>query len=148
MVNNNENLPDYFNQIMIIVKSYESFFKNNIDSLNVTIGEIHILLAIYKKEGQLNQIDLVRQFHVTEANISKTTKHLLNKGLIIKEIDEENNTKKLIYLTEKGKEICKQLFDLFEQWANEMLKGIDDDELLALTASLEKISRNAENAFL
>ena len=100
----------------------------------------------YKDEG-LNQIDLVRKFHVTEANISKTTKNLLNKGFIVKKVDVENNTKKLLFLTEKGQEVCESLLELFEDWRNDLKGDIPSEELHAFSKTLEKISINAENSF-
>ena len=142
MSEKNTAIPEHLNYVMTLTKSYESFFKKNMDELDINIGEILILLEIYINEG-LNQIDLVKKFHVTEANISKTTKNLLVKGLIIKKIDAENNTKKLLFLTEKGHKASEHLLCLFEQWINEIRGDISSEELVAFATTLEKISRNA-----
>lgn len=114
------------------------------DTLDINIGEIPILLEIYSNEG-LNQIDLVRQFHVTEANISKTTKNLLIKGLITKQIDVENNTKKLLFLTEDGREACHKLLDIFEEWKNSIKGDIPSEELHSFSETLSKLSENSVN---
>ena len=69
-MNENETIvPEHVNYLMNLLKSYELFFRKNMENLDINIGEIPILMEIYTNEG-LNQIDLVRQFHVTEANIS------------------------------------------------------------------------------
>ena len=112
------------------------------ENLDINIGEIPILLEIYENEG-LNQIDLVRQFHVTEANISKTTKNLLIKGFITKTIDAENNTKKILLLTEDGKEDCQILLDIFGQWKEAIIGEIPNDEMLAFSQTLKKLSDNS-----
>ena len=135
-------IPEHVNYLMNLLKSYELFFRKNMDTLDINIGEIPILLAIYMDEG-LNQIDLVKKFHVTEANISKTTKNLLYKGLIVKKIDAENNTKKLLFLTEEGMEVCAHLLEIFENWKNEMKGDIPIEELHSFSKTLEKISINA-----
>ena len=83
-------ISESLNNLRVLVRSFEAHFRKNMESEDINIGEIPILLSIYKDEG-LNQIDLVRKFHVTEANISKTTKNLLNKGFIVKKVDVENN---------------------------------------------------------
>ena len=146
MEKQNTSIPEHLNYLTTLVKSYEAYFRKNMGSVDINIGEIPILLAIYMDEG-LNQIDLVKKFHVTEANISKTTKNLLYKGLIVKKIDAENNTKKLLFLTEKGQDICAHLLEMFEEW-KDILKGdIPSEELCAFSATLEKISKNAENSF-
>lgn len=144
-MNGNETIiPEHVNYLMNLLKSYEMFFRKNMDNLNINIniGEIPILLEIYANEG-LNQIDLVRRFHVTEANISKTTKNLLIKGLITKTIDAENNTKKILLLTESGKEVCRILLDIFEQWKEATMADISRDEMLAYSQTLKKLSDNS-----
>ena len=146
MEKQNTSIPENLNYLMTLIKSYEAYFRKNIGTVDINIGEIPILLAIYMDEG-LNQIDLVKKFHVTEANISKTTKNLLYKGLIVKKIDAENNTKKLLFLTEQGQEVCAHLLEIFENWKNEMKGDIPTEELHAFSKTLEKISINALNSF-
>ena len=73
MEKQNTSIPEHLNYLTTLVKSYESYFRKNMGSVDINIGEIPILLAIYMDEG-LNQIDLVKKFHVTEANISKTSR--------------------------------------------------------------------------
>lgn len=138
-------IPEHMNYLMNLLKSYEFFFRKNMENMDINIGEIPILLEIYANEG-LNQIDLVRQFHVTEANISKTTKNLLLKGLITKTIDAENNTKKILLLTEDGKEVCLKLLDIFENWKDAIKGDLPSEELYAFAETLKKLSVNSVNA--
>ena len=142
-MNENETMiPEHVNYLMNLLKSYEMFFRKNMENLDINIGEIPILLEIYANEG-LNQIDLVRRFHVTEANISKTTKNLLIKGLITKTIDAENNTKKILLLTEDGKKTCQILLDIFDQWKDATIGDIPTEELVAFARTLKKLSDNS-----
>ena len=142
-MNKNETMiPEHVNYLMNLLKSYEMFFRKNMENININIGEIPILLEIYANEG-LNQIDLVRRFHVTEANISKTTKNLLIKGFITKTIDAENNTKKILLLTEDGKEVCQILLNIFDQWKNATLGDIPADEMKSFSKTLKRLSDNS-----
>lgn len=146
MVDKDLVVPRYLNQLMDIVKSYEMYIRSNIKGLDITMGEVPILLAIYDDEG-LNQIDLVKKFHVTEANISKTTKHLLQKGFIIKEIDSDNNTKKLLYVTESGEEICKELIEFYEVWKNEIILDVPNENLSIFSQVLDTFTNNSQKYF-
>ena len=139
-------IPESLNNLRILVRSFEAYFRRDMGAIDVNIGEIPVLLAIYTNEG-LNQIDLVRKFHVTEANISKTTKNLLQKELIIKKVDNENNTKKLLFLTDEGQDVCNHLLEIFQEWKNELKGDISGDELRAFAATLDKIAKNADNSF-
>ena len=146
MSENDVTISESLNNLRILVRSFEAHFRKDMGAIDVNIGEIPVLLAIYTNEG-LNQIDLVRKFHVTEANISKTTKNLLKKGLIIKKVDVENNTKKLLFLTDKGQEVCNHLLEIFQDWKDELKGDISRDELIAFAATLDKIAKNADNSF-
>lgn len=146
MVDKDLAVPRYLNQLMDIVKSYETYIRSNIEGLDITMGEVPILLAIYEDEG-LNQIDLVKKFHVTEANISKTTKHLLEKGLIIKEIDSDNNTKKLLYVTDSGEEICKELIEFYNIWKDDVISGVSNQNLSTFANVLDVFAINSQNFF-
>ena len=146
MVEKSLKIPRYLIQLMDIVKSYEAYLRDNIKDLDITIGEVPILLAIFDNEG-LNQIDLVKKFHVTEANISKTTKHLLEKGLIIKEIDADNNTKKLLYVTESGEEVCKKLLQLYVVWKDDIIADVPNEDLDNFAKVLGIFSSNSQKYF-
>ena len=144
MAEKNAHVMDYVNDMMVLVKSYESFFRANAGDLNISVGEVPILLSIYRNEG-LNQIDLVRKFHVTEANISKTTKNLYMKGFLVKEIDKDNNTKKLLFLTDKGKEACNQLLDAYNIWKDDVIGDISPEELSAFAGTLKTLANNSSS---
>ena len=146
MVEKSLKIPRYLIQLMDIVKSYEAYLRKNIKDLDITMGEVPILLAIFDNEG-LNQIDLVKKFHVTEANISKTTKHLLEKGLIVKEIDSDNNTKKLLYVTETGESVCKKLLELYVVWKDDIILDVPTDNLDNFAEVLAIFSNNAQKHF-
>lgn len=146
MVEETVKIPRYLNQLSDILKSYEFHFRKHLEDFDLTMGELPILLGIYENEG-LNQIDLVKKFHVTEANISKTTKHLLQKGLIIKEVDAENNTKKLLFLTEDGEKLCLRLGELFEEWKNIMVEDIPEEDLVVFSRVLAAFTENAAQYF-
>ena len=104
-------------------------------------NEILILLEIYKNEG-LNQIDIAKVYLITEANISQITKKLMGKELIEKRIDPENNSKNLLFLTEKGRELSEELLVMFRDWNNKVIKGISISKLILFGETLEMINEN------
>lgn len=134
-------IPQHLIYFFNLIKSYESNFGKNASSIKVNTTEILILLEIYNNEG-LNQIDIAKRFLVTEANISQTTKKLLKKDLIVKKMDEENNTKNILFLTEKGHELCDELLVMFRDWNNKVIKGIPMENLILFGESLEMINEN------
>ena len=124
-----------------LIKSYESTFGKNSKSLGMNTNEILIILEIYNREG-LNQIDFAKRYLITEANISQTTKKLMEKDLIEKKMDPENNSKNLLYLTEKGQNLCGELLVLFRDWNNKVIKGIPMENLILFGETLKMINEN------
>ena len=71
-------IPQHLIYFYNLIKSYESSFGKNAQSLGMNTNEILILLEIYNNEG-LNQIDIAKRYLITEANISQITKKLQKK---------------------------------------------------------------------
>lgn len=141
MIEKTIKIPQHLIYFFNVIKNFESNFGKNDSTSGMSTGEILILLEIYNNEG-LNQIDIARRYLITEANISQTTKKLLAKDLIIKKMDEENNTKNLLSLTEKGHELCDELLIMFRDWNNKVIKGIPIENLILFGETLEMINEN------
>ena len=143
MIETTIEIPQHLIFFYNLIKSYESSFGKNA-GMEVNTTEILILLEIYNNEG-LSQIDIAKRFLVTEANISQITKRLMGKDLIEKKIDSENNTKNLLFLTEKGHELSKELLVMFRDWNNKVIKGIPLDDLILFGETIEKLNENCLN---
>ena len=141
MIETTIEIPQHLIYFYNLIKSYESTFGKNSKSLGMNTNEILILLEIYKNEG-LNQIDIAKVYLITEANISQITKKLMGKELIEKRIDPENNSKNLLFLTEKGRERSEELLVMFRDWNNKVIKGISISNLILFGETLEMINEN------
>ena len=141
MIETTIEIPQHLIYFYNLIKSYESTFGKNSKSLGMNTNEILILLEIYKNEG-LNQIDIAKVYLITEANISQITKKLMGKELIEKRIDPENNSKNLLFLTEKGRELSEELLVMFRDWNNKVIKGISISNLILFGETLEMINEN------
>ena len=86
----------YFNSFYYIRKGFERFLKENGNDLNINRAESRFLSEIYYNEG-ISQREIAHNLFVSEANIAKTYKKLEGKGLIYKNVDENNNTRRQLY---------------------------------------------------
>lgn len=144
MIEATTEIPQHLIYFLTLIKSYESNFSKHSMLQEVNTVEILMLLEIYDRKG-LNQIDLAKKFHVTQSNISQTTKKLLAKGFIEKKMDPKNNSKNLLSLTDKGNELCEFLLAMFLDWNNEVIKDIPMEDLISFGETLEKIYANCLN---
>ena len=132
-----QHLIYYFN----LIKINEIHFAKKAAEWGLNINDVLILLDIYANEG-INQNDITNRYFVTEANISQTTKKLLQKELIEKKIDPENNSRNLLFVTEMGSALSDELLIIFRDLNNELVKGIPWEDLLVVGETMAKINEN------
>ena len=134
-------VPQHVIYFFNLIKINEIHFAKKAAIWGLNINDILILLEIYANEGT-NQIDISKRYFVTEASISQTTKKLLKKELIEKKIDPENNSRKLLFITERGRDLSEELLIVFRDLNNAMIKGIPWEDLLVVGETMEKINEN------
>lgn len=97
----------------------------------MTVLMLHVLEAIGQLEP-VNGIGISNQFGISRGSISKITKKLVDKELIIMETLPENKKEILFRTTALGKEICRLHQDLHKQidsGINHFLQQYTEDEL-------------------
>lgn len=97
----------------------------------MTVLMLHVLEAIGQLEP-VNGIGISKQFGISRGSISKITKKLVDKELIIMETLPENKKEILFRTTALGKEICRLHQDLHKQidsGINHFLQQYTEDEL-------------------
>ena len=134
-------VPQHVIYFFNLIKINEIHFAKKTAIWGLNINDILILLEIYANEGT-NQIDITKRYFVTEASISQTTKKLLKKELIEKKIDPENNSRNLLFITERGHDLSEELLIIFRDLNNAMIKGIPWEDLLVVGETMEKINEN------
>ena len=132
----------YFNSFYYIRKGFERFLKENSGDLNINRAESRFLSEIYYNEG-ISQREIAHNLFVSEANIAKTYKKLEGKGLIYKNVDENNNTRRQLYLTEKGEAAFEEIIDLYENYNKSIVAGYSEDEIKASKKILSEIAEKS-----
>ena len=69
--------------------------------VNIYRSEIHVIQLVGDRTG-IHLSEISRLIGVTKGTVSQIVKRLEGKGLVEKQIDENNNTRQLISLTKKG----------------------------------------------
>lgn len=93
--------------------------------------EAHII-AMIGRNSEITITELAEFFYNTPSACSQGVKRLVAKGLIKSQVNEENNRKNKLYLTDLG----KQVYEFHEQFEKECydrvferLEGISDEEM-------------------
>ncbi|GMQ58717.1 MarR family winged helix-turn-helix transcriptional regulator [Vallitalea sediminicola] len=109
-------------------------------------SEIHIMKLI-GDYANLHVSEIARKFGVTKGAVSQTLKKLERKGLVEKYLDETNNTRLLVKLTEKGKKAYlshEEHHEVSDKDIFEYLNNLSERELDIVITFMEKTSEMAE----
>lgn len=123
-----------------ILLSYNSYLKENLKGISITYGELTYIYNI-KYFPSISQRQLAETLFVSEANVAKMVKKLVNKGIVEKKKDESNKSRNVLTLTEKGEEIFVEINALTCGWEREISKNFSNEELFEFKKRLYQITK-------
>ena len=118
--------------------TYTNYLNNALKEMDITISQARVLLVLAKNDGV--SIDfLANKTNIGKSSITKSVKILEKKEFLTKEIDPDDNRKKIIKITSKGKEIKKFAFKTNEEIENKLNRQIGEKEMADLKIKLEEL---------
>ncbi len=112
-------------------------------------GQPPFILALDRKNGQ-SQKELGETLGVKASTITVMTQRLEKNGIVERKQDKKDQRKSRIFLTDKGKEVCKELKTIHDQITDECFKGLTVDEkvifrrlLMQIRDNLTEVCKNA-----
>ena len=125
-----------------ILLSYNNFLKENLDDVQITYGELTYIYNIKFYPG-ISQRELAETLFVSEANIAKMVKKLINKGLVEKRKDENNKSRNILFLTDKGEEVFIKINVLTCGWERKITKKLSNDKYFEFKEILYELSKES-----
>lgn len=108
---------------------------------DISYEQWSILIHLYRKDGRTQQ-DLARTAVKDKAAITRLINGLEKKNIVLRIPDRNDRRSKLVYLTNKGKEIKADLIAQVESMLREAEQGISYEEMERCRATLNKIFSN------
>lgn len=137
--------------ISIIHRTRIVHLNNEMKDLELTAGQVPFLIHLSRKEG-ITQDDLAVHLHIDKGTVARALKKLEDNGFIYREINPQNRRRYLLFLTEKGRQIVPQIYDIDKEWEHSVCSNLSDTEYSRLfnalqtlaMKSLEKVHKNGE----
>lgn len=107
--------------------------------LDLQYPQFAIMMVLSKKEG-ISQSELKNIVERDKASISRNVNYLEEKGYLKREAYD--GKKKLLYLTDKGKDTIPMLYQIARKNQNTTLKGFSDEEKNTVLENLRKMYIN------
>ena len=102
----------------------------------------HITLMYISRNENITQKMIAEHFKISPAAVAVTLKKLEAKGLVFKNVSDEDSRCNMIKITDEGRRIVNETHKLFTDIDYAMFDGVSDDEMDTFIECLEKIQRN------
>ena len=110
---------------------------------NLRSPHISCLYHLYLSDG-LTATDLCERCEEDKATVSRSLEYLENGGYLVCESKRAKRYKSPLRLTEKGKEVAKNISDKISYFLEQLSTELTEDERLELYRSLSLISKGLD----
>jgi DNA-binding MarR family transcriptional regulator len=125
-----------------ILLSYNNFLKEKLDDIQITLGELTYIYNI-KYYPEISQRQLSDALFVSEANVAKMIKKLVNKGLVGRKKDENNKSRNILFLTEKGEELFSSINVLTCGWERRITQNLSNEQYKKFKEMLFELTKES-----
>ncbi|MBE6493910.1 MAG: MarR family transcriptional regulator [Methanosphaera stadtmanae] len=105
---------------------FNNYLNNNYK--NVSPRDFTYLVNIFYHQN-ISQRQLAELLYVSEANVAQIIKRLEKNELITRIPDENNKSRKILFLTQKGKNIVFMLLKEIYEWESKFFDKYTDEEI-------------------
>lgn len=134
----------FWDQHRTITRYYEIRMKEVCSKYNLRQLEYDILLFLHNNPQYKIASDIVKIRKSTKSHVSTSLDVLEKRGFIRKNVDDKNHKRMEIELLPEADEVVKAGNQVQKQFAQDVLEGIDPEEILEFKKIFEKICANAE----
>ena len=108
---------------------------------NVTCEQWAVLMNLWEKNGQ-SQKDLSGVTCKDKTSITRLIDGMEKRNLVVRIPDKKDGRQKFIYLTNKGKELQKELRELVQETLLESQEGISAKDISTCKGVLRRVAQN------
>ena len=116
-------------------------FAPELELTGLTIAEWRALSVINRLEGCLMS-ELAEFTTVDRTTLTRTVDHLVNQGVVVRNVSAADRRQVMVTLTVKGQEIFQQAVEALREHNGRALHGLSEDDLRNLRALLQRVLRN------
>lgn len=107
---------------------YRKYSANCEDIVNISYSEYFYVEALNILEDATYS-DLAQYLNFSKPSVTNMVKKLISKGLIYKIQSEKDRRKSYLYLTNKGKLLLEQDYNVINEFTQEIKDSLTEDEL-------------------
>lgn len=114
-------------------------FKNK--NLNLTREQWSVLAVLWKSDGCSQQV-IADSTSRDKPSVTRLIDNLVKEGYVIRKNHENDRRLNLIYLTDKGKNIEKDVIEIVDDTIEKATQGLSDDQIVAIRDAFQVVYDN------
>lgn len=133
---------------MIMDKMMDHVKSEIIKNIEYTRSQISVLVRLYMG-GRALLKDIACREYTTTANLCATFKILESRGLVLRQVDEQDRRNTWYSVTTKGAEIAKSMISKWENAIESVFSGLsheDEEKLINSMKTINDVLKNMEVA--
>lgn len=141
-----ERFENFVGIISTIYKNIEKIKKNRMKEFGLSGNHVMSLCYLAQYKDGLTAAKLCELVAVDKAAMSRTLSDLVEKGYVYyPELGSHKKYRAITALTEKGKEVAKQIDKIIVDVVGEIGSGLTDEERKTMYYALDVVSGKIEN---
>jgi DNA-binding MarR family transcriptional regulator len=109
-----------------------------------TLPRFDVMAALYRMPDGMMMSDLSRFLLVSNGNVTGIVDRLVSEGLALRAQSSADRRSSIVRLTNKGKELFRNVAAVHEQWVDELLADVPKSDARRLTSMLKAFRSNWE----
>lgn len=110
----------------------------------MTLPRFDVMSALYRERGGMLMSDLSRFLLVSNGNVTGIVDRLVSDGFVVRSNREGDRRTSIVRLTEAGEIRFAAMAQAHENWIEELLKDISEDDAKRLSSMLKAFRSNWE----
>lgn len=117
--------------LYMIGKGYMMYVNHHIEEFGINTTQLHLLFEI-SNQSDINQENIAKRCNINKGAVARSIKKLEDKGLVARQIDENNRRQNKVSLTQEGEETLQKSIKVLRDWEDSVIleKGYIEKELL------------------
>ena len=127
----------------VVKKAYDSLWDGIMEQFQLTRAEVDVLAFIAGNPELNTAHDIVEYRMIAKSHVSKAVDNLLERGFLIREKDKKDRRCMHLLLQDAADEIVSAIQTRQQEFAENLVKGFTEDELLFFSKMTARIADNA-----
>lgn len=133
--------------VIVLFRQLNLFLNRELETEKLSSADVLYLAMLYEKDGR-TQDEMAETYAVDRAATTRSMQGLERKGLVRREMDENDRRVRRVYLTEKAMQYSEAIRHVSEELANVLFEGMDEAKVaefktqtLAMSERLRRLNQ-------